>query len=245
MIACYLINLDRSLDRLAYAERQFERLGLQFERVAGVDGAQMSNEARENFAAPTRRPRWLPGQIGCFLSHCEAWRRASEHAEPWTAVFEDDNVISAALPRFLASDTWIPGDADIVRLETTGHGVRSRRVGVHADRDIRRVVSPSWGAGAYLIRRDIARLLLATPERWHAPVDRMLFDQRTSALARVLRIFQVSPALSVQQKYHAAEAAPTSLIDGADYDVSRQSGWWKAFRPIGRAALGLKPTPFA
>lgn len=34
----YCINLDRRPDRLEHMERQFERLGMAFERIAAVDG---------------------------------------------------------------------------------------------------------------------------------------------------------------------------------------------------------------
>lgn len=33
---CYLINLDKSRDRLEFMASQFERLGAQFERVEAV-----------------------------------------------------------------------------------------------------------------------------------------------------------------------------------------------------------------
>ena len=60
---------------------------------------------------------WLPGEVGCFLSHFEIWRRIASGNEPWAAVFEDDLRVSTDLGRLLRSHDWIPSDADIVRLE--------------------------------------------------------------------------------------------------------------------------------
>lgn len=35
---CYVINLDRSADRLAHMRREFDRIGLLFVRMPAVDG---------------------------------------------------------------------------------------------------------------------------------------------------------------------------------------------------------------
>jgi glycosyl transferase family 25 len=37
-VPAYVINLDRSTDRLAFMHQQAERFGLPFERVPAIDG---------------------------------------------------------------------------------------------------------------------------------------------------------------------------------------------------------------
>ncbi len=100
--------------------QEFDRVGVEFERIAAVDGAALPPSVVEDFRqnrAATKPDGWLPGEIGCFLSHFEAWRRIAAHDAPWGAVFEDDIRVSPDLTSLLASADWIPPDADIVRLE--------------------------------------------------------------------------------------------------------------------------------
>lgn len=58
-----LINLDRATDRLERMRRVFGEAGIEFERVSGVDGSQLSAEELE---------RCQPQQV---IS--AGWRRAS------------------------------------------------------------------------------------------------------------------------------------------------------------------------
>jgi glycosyl transferase family 25 len=250
-VRLFLINLDRSADRLAHMRAQFEGSGLSFERVAGVDGGVMSAESARVFSQRTLRggaKAWLSGQIGCFLSHQKAWNRIVLGHGEWSAIFEDDNILSADLPAFVTDEQWIPADADIVRLETTGNGVRLGAAAPCRGRSLRRVQSPSWGAGGYLLRREVALWLLHAPERYYLPVDRMLFDTASSGLARALRVYQLSPALCVQDKYfkdRAGRKGFSSLIDGPNFVPAGTSFAHRAIRPFGRFLLGYRETPFA
>lgn len=79
----FVINLDRSPDRLEFMRRQ--RVG--FERIAGIDGARMV-------------PAWLAsqfvgspltsGKIGCYASHLLVAREIVDRGLPYAIVLEDD-----------------------------------------------------------------------------------------------------------------------------------------------------------
>src|SRR5436853_557536 len=123
----YVINLDRSADRLAHMHDALGAIGLAFERIPAADGATLGADLVEDF----RRNRivakpdgWLPGEVGCFLSHLDAWQRIAAGEDSWAAVFEDDIHLSPDLRPLLDSPDWIPPDADIVRVE----GNRSMRL---------------------------------------------------------------------------------------------------------------------
>lgn len=202
-----LINLDRATDRLAFVDARLRALGLHYTRIAAVDGGAMSEADRQAFASA--RPRdgkrgWRPGQIGCFLSHMEAWRRAATAPSRWTLVLEDDLHVSDFLPQVLHQIDRLPAEAEVVRLESTGQWLRlDRAVGTVDGRAVRRVRSAAWGAGAYLITAATAARLAETDPQLHSPADDFLFNPATSATARALSIFQVVPALASQDKFSA------------------------------------------
>ena len=83
----FLINLDRSPDRLAFMQEQADRMGIAFERIPGVDGA-------------ANVPQWMQpqfedtpltsGEIGCYASHLVCARRIVEDCLDYALVLEDD-----------------------------------------------------------------------------------------------------------------------------------------------------------
>ena len=93
-VACYLLNLDRSPDRLARAGSALRAAGLDPVRVPGVDGATLTDEQRA-LADPraTRRVtgRALSdGEVGCYLGHLRALRGMLEDGASHALVCEDD-----------------------------------------------------------------------------------------------------------------------------------------------------------
>ena len=98
----YLINLDRSPERLANVSARLTALGLAFERVPAVDGmtlseAEFARQTRENrYYKPLRR-----GEVGCYLSHLEAMRRFVATGREYALILEDDVVLPDRLPCLL------------------------------------------------------------------------------------------------------------------------------------------------
>jgi glycosyl transferase family 25 len=179
------------------------RVGVDFERIAAVDGSALVQREIDAFcrARSAAKPQgWLPGEVGCFLSHFEAWRRiaAAEHA--WAAVLEDDLRVSPDLAALLGSAEWIPAEADIVRLEANRSMrlSRPRPIAAAPGRHLYRAISGTTGTGAYLIARRAAHWLLSTPPEQHSSVDVFLFKPKLSRVARELRRYQVVPAVCVQ-----------------------------------------------
>ena len=67
----YLINLDRSKDRLMAMDSHLKRFGIRYERVPATDAQTLSKEIYKSVTAPNiEYPHYLrPGEIACFLSH--------------------------------------------------------------------------------------------------------------------------------------------------------------------------------
>ncbi len=97
----FVINLDSAKERLRATAQELERLGLDFERVPGVDGRRLPREVvrREvcawRFVLCNARRIQLP-EVGCALANRAVWERVAESAEPFTLVLEDDVVAESA-----------------------------------------------------------------------------------------------------------------------------------------------------
>jgi glycosyl transferase family 25 len=201
-IPVYLINLDRSPDRLAEMQARLDALGVAFTRVPAIDGKALTDTELEAVRAPHKD--WSPlsaSEIGCFLSHRACWRRIADGPAPYGCVFEDDMLLSPRLRDFLAGESWIPADAEIVKIEE-GHNrvwldapLREMKHGF----SLGRLHSTHYRAGGYIVSRDAARRLLAMTERFGLPVDLVMFDFSVGR-ASALKIYQLLPALSVQKK---------------------------------------------
>jgi glycosyl transferase family 25 len=200
----YLINLDRDTERLAHVRARLDSFKIPFERFPAVNGKETGDTFLVEFAAA--RPKkngkgWGAGQIGCFLSHYYVWEKVAKGSDEYALILEDDGYLSSELPAFVKNLDWIPEDADIVRLEVPTCAVKTRLAKQVGQRKLYRILSTSWCAGAYIINRSCAQRLLNLPPAKHMPTDRMLFCFEDSEIARSLNIYQIAPALSIQDKF--------------------------------------------
>jgi glycosyl transferase family 25 len=223
-IPAYLINLDRSPDRLGRMQARFDALQVGFVRVTAADGKALSDAERE--AVSARHEDWLPltaSEIGCFLSHRDCWRRIAEGDARYGCVFEDDMLLSRHLKDCLAEASWIPADAEIVKIEE-GHNRVWLDMPLYELKDgfrLGRLRSTHYRAGGYIVSRDAARRLLAMTERFALPTDLFLFDAAIGEASRFV-IYQLLPALAEQEKGTALEAEGGTI---ARSGFRRESEW--------------------
>ncbi len=214
-----LINLDSRPDRLGRFAARAAEVGLAFERLPACDGALPEYAEMAGAIAPTPTGEAIgPRAMACLESHRAAWRaivgghERGRHA--MGAVFEDDVHIADDLGRLLGDPSWVPEDADLVRLETMnvraalGPQVARTATG----RGVHRLRSLHMGAAGYLVTRAGAGKLLAGTRPVFDTMDRMIFDFRTP-FSRGLRIYQMMPAACVQADLARGPAPPWSLSD--------------------------------
>jgi len=244
----YLINLDRSPDRLAHMSAEFERLGVEFERFPGVDARLLDDAEKADFAKARSRweAPWLDGEIGIFLSHFGIWQMIAAGTERAAAVFEDDVLLSGDLAELLRVDDWIPQDADLVRLEANAKLRLSgkRRIPRLPARRLYEVHSGTWGAAGYVLTKDAARRLLAYPPETHCPADLFLFRPDSSEAARDLRCYQVVPAVCIQEQLISENGARFPSLVGVDgRKPERLDHRWrlKNLLPWKRKPIGFAP----
>ena len=186
----FIINLDMSAGRLAYQKEQFDRMGMAFERVPAVDGLALPRETYERYAFQWERPM-SHSEVACLLSHSLGWRRAAEGNG--AVIMEDDQVLADEIKPVL--DELGPRDgAQLFNLETQP---RLRYVARQPSETIANVrffelKMPTAGAGAYLVTRDAARLLLDRLERRAAIADYFIHS------APGIRRFQADPGLTLE-----------------------------------------------
>ena len=208
MIRSLLINLDSATGRRAHMQAEFGRLGIAYERICAVDGSAADVQGRAAQSA------FGPGEIGNFLSHQKVWDLIASRDDNYHAVFEDDIYLAPALAWFLSDESWIPVDADIVKIETMlmAVNVDSQVIDVAPGFGLRRLRSTHWGVAGYIISAKAARSLSArklAPER---PADHVLFglgEKQPSGLA----VYQLDPALCIQHDVIAEGLPRGSLLD--------------------------------
>lgn len=94
MFDTYLINLDRSTDRLEVMAKDLDREKIAYERISAVDGASLSPQQLESVddtQTVSKLGRKLNnGEIGCFLSHIQVAERVLAGTTDVALVLEDD-----------------------------------------------------------------------------------------------------------------------------------------------------------
>ena len=98
----FVINLDKSPERMATIAKRLDELYIPFERISGVYGAELSQEEIAKYYCAKlnkknyRRPLGL-GEIGCYISHIKAWQTIVDRQLHCALILEDDIVIEDGL----------------------------------------------------------------------------------------------------------------------------------------------------
>lgn len=253
---CYLINLDRSTDRLKWFAGNAESLGVDLVRVAAIEGKTIpSAEKQQILKASSGRYAMGPGEIGCFLSHRAAWQAVSAGPDLWAFVAEDDVHFSTSAKALFDSSDWFPPDADIVKAETHGQKTDvSVATGGHVERyQLRLLRSVHGGSGGYFVSKKAAGLLFELSQNRCEPADELLFNPNLGVADR-LKIYQLDPAPCIQDFLLSDQAVGfESLLEldraeNADIDPARQKyhglqkvkrEGWRVLRIIRRFILRL------
>lgn len=91
----FVINLDRSTDRLTRIAAKFDEINVPFERIDAFDGKTLSDAFIEQMS-PERvvKKRYYrslsKGEVACSLSHRKAWEKIVEEDLDFAIVLEDD-----------------------------------------------------------------------------------------------------------------------------------------------------------
>lgn len=192
----YVINLDRSPDRLKRVERIFGELNLGFTRIPAIDGRKLDDkfvyDVRQNQTWPDPLTR---GEIACFLSHRAALQKVASSDDAFAAIFEDDVVLSKDAAYFLAKDDWISPTADIVKIETHGKKVwLGKAQTLPNGYFIAPLKSRHIMAAGYIVSKEAAKKLDTMMEKITFPFDHFLFNPKCHVFEH-FEMWQLDPAI--------------------------------------------------
>ena len=232
---CLVINLDRSRNRLAHVTAEFSRIGVQFERVAAVDMLERPDLSQRATG------RMSGVELACLLSHRACWAIIAAGDDSHGAVFEDDVVLSAEAARLLGDAAWIPGDADVVKIETFLSKVSLKRERIPCGNGFStsRLLSAHIGAAGYILSKQAARDLFDATEDIDVPVDQLLFNPLFQTSSSKV-IYQLTPALCVQDRFISEKDARLESLLSADR--RRRSAATRASRKGMRYAVAKATT---
>jgi glycosyl transferase, family 25 len=184
-VKVFLINLDRSADRLEHMGAQLN--GVTFERISAVDG---SND-------PPTAKGLTRFELACLESHKIAWRKFLSGEENHACFLEDDLHIWPGFAALVGNEAWIPKDAHSVKLDTYLQKVElgDRRLAI-GGREVARLYSRHQSSAAYILTREGAARYLELTANASLPADYALFPNHPRRAG--LRIYQLSPAVAIQ-----------------------------------------------
>ncbi|MHA7881711.1 glycosyltransferase family 25 protein [Nitratireductor rhodophyticola] len=188
----YVINLDRSPERLEFMKSQLTTLNIRFVRIPAVDGRELDMSDYPN-------SRIRPSELGCYLSHMTAWQNLCAGGDEFALILEDDVRLSPVLQELAKSADWIPYDADLVKLETSTRRIAVAPHGFHAPggRSVHRLLKRDDCTGGYIIRRGLAEKFVRESD-FSLPVDVFMLGNRS---VQENQIFQLNPAAIIQEHY--------------------------------------------
>jgi glycosyl transferase family 25 len=219
----FLINLDRSPDRLARCAPPLDALGLPWERVSAVDGARLEpDDLRRLNPQPPPHGEWFrpltAGEIGCFLSHLRCWQLIAERDLACGLILEDDfERLEGCTRETLQALAATASRWDVLKLS---HPLRRTRLvqavaGIRLERGGRGRVD----CNAYLLSRRGAAKLIPQRERIWRPVD---FEFKHH-WERGLAVLTTRPALFHQLSHEQAASIIGERTEYRAYPALRKA----------------------
>ncbi len=177
-IPVFCISLARAKERRATMRRRLDALGMPYEFVGGVDGEKLDfshykNRLRPDAFRRIRGREMSPGEVGCFLSHHNLWRRIIAEQTECALVLEDDAQWDGDLPDVVADVAACEWQWDVVMLSAPNR-IAAERTVCGVGKNGRNLVRYKWRAtntAGYLIRLSGAAKLFGHCWEIRAPID--------------------------------------------------------------------------
>ena len=167
-LGVYLINLDRSAERLAHMTAQLNNIGLNFERIRAVDGAdlQLDGDGVDNlridfdYWRKFHHRNMMASEIGCYMSHILALETFQASSHNFALVLEDDADIGDAFPGVLRDVIAHASEWDIVKFCASHPGIQISRTHLSNGSSLVSYITRTARATAYVVSHSaVGRLL--------------------------------------------------------------------------------------
>lgn len=241
-----IINLDESTERLTEQKRQFNRLGLSFDRLSAVSIHDFNDEEYNQLAFSGQRPL-KKAELACFLSHKKAWEHVVSANEPF-AILEDDAILVKDFAYILKDLEH--QNIDFVNLEAHG---RKKIVSsnenisiVNNNYNLLRLYLDRSGTGGYIIYPNGAKILLDYMQRRAIGLADEFIHSCNS-----LNRYQIEPAALLQtdkcehyqvlcNTVHNSMIAQVSLSNKSKYTLTlKEKSVFKTRRILRQIILGF------
>jgi len=160
---CYVINLDRSPERMEKLSGRLKELSLEWTRIAAVDGASIA-DTLPGFDAKgyDRRHGKLvnPNEVGCYLSHVKAIQEFYDSGDEFGVILEDDVQVSDELEHVVNLSIEHHGMWDMLRLSGREGRMPIPQLQLTDKHQIVAFMFRNTGAYAYALNRHAARQYL-------------------------------------------------------------------------------------
>ena len=178
-----VISLKRAHDRRENAVKELKKHGAEWEILDATDGLKLQHHPPEYNQQKVSRLLGFPltlSEIGCFLSHREAWISCLEKQKP-TLILEDDFVLQPSIKEAIHFLMVNQKFWDIARLQ--GLSITSHTVVAKSDRyHIVQNHGDPLGATAYLLKPSSAKKLLIHSSDIYEPLDHYLEHHKKHGL---------------------------------------------------------------
>ena len=174
-VHAFVISLKSAAERQAASRKQLDKLDINWDFIDAVDGRLINDEISEYPRKKVNRLlgfEMTPSEIGCYLSHKEAWKKISGGTK-LGLVFEDDFQLMDTFTKAIAfacdnEDKW-----EILRCQglTNVPYVTSVK---NEDFSIVENKADPLGATAYLLSPKVAKMLLEASNYIYEPLDHFI-----------------------------------------------------------------------
>lgn len=235
-----VINLDRSVHRLAQMDRQLKDISWSWQRLPAADGKTLSMEDRQLVDVPAFKRKHgkmpLPGEVGCYLSHVWAMRRFLETDHAYLLVMEDDLRVGADLPDVVNALLGHSEQWDVVMLSGIHSGSPLHVRALCGDYKLSVALSRYAGASCYLLSRQAAEVYVRDLLPMSLPYD----HEYDRAWARGLKIRIVTPAPCRHSFDDGSELHPPGVVRN-NFHWSQRLGTyaWRLKTDVQRIVHGL------
>jgi glycosyl transferase family 25 len=244
----FVLNLDRSTDRMEWMTAQLDAFGMPYQRVAGIDGARDDLDAAMRSLGvrlgKTNGRSLAKAEIACYLSHLAAIKRALAQNCAAALILEDDAQVLADIPPVLDDFARYQDKPYILRLEPWHKAHWQVPVGRFADVDAFYTPDSSfYYCTAYCLTRAAMQTVTQRLTEISAPFDIDIYSRRRSGLSVLIS----SPPLAapsngrfeslIQTERKASKAPGQSRLKRLKQRVRKRHDTSIAFTRIFNAAF--------
>lgn len=219
----FVINLERSADRRAFMQTQFEQLGLEAEFFPATDGRSpdgVSGSRYDERAALRILGHPLsPTEVACFASHYRLWQHCVALDTP-IVIMEDDVRLRPEFPQALAKAAALIDSLRLLRLAAMFERRYDTLAQIDAKFRLIRYLKGPYGLQCYALSPAGARTLIEGAKVWINAVDSYVDSFWIHGLASI--------ALVPFQAWDDSDDNKPSTIGSGRYEVHRP--WHRQIR---------------